>query len=520
MKKRFLGVALALVMLLTLIPFIPAAQAATFEATLMGQLDSDVSDAVPEWGLDAIDEATVTFELKKEATIKMEFDEPIKFTGNWTAIQTTVPVDDALDAVRIGALILSFKVDGEDLGSRIVPIIERDGNGFLCIDIARQWGGSYDEYDLAGMDPFSEIEITFIVGYHKATLMGQLDADVSDTVPEWGIGDIPEATAFFEVGKEATISMSFAEAIKFTGNWTGISTSIPVDDDEGAEATNASILSFKVDGNDLGAKEVPLINRDNSGFMTIDIARQWGGSYDDYDLAGMDPFKELEITFIVPNMPDGSTGGDTGPVDFAKEGNAWIGGTFWAEDDEEFDWIEFQDQTVAFKLGEPFTVVLDMGSDKQTHGEADWGYISVVQTDIQDSAINYDVYINDIRVNGHSITFEPDNIEIKFDRGLRIPLTDAWADKALLSGPAAIGEFSKLEVEMVFVAAGDPNPFGEDTSTPEPSVSPPPPLSPPDNTPKDDGGGMQWWVWLIIAGAVVAVGVVIAIVVAKGKKAA
>jgi len=517
MKKRFLGVAMALAMLLTLIPFAPGAQAASFEATLMGQVDTDVSDVVPEWGFGDIPEATVSFDLRQAATIKMEFDEPIKFTGNWTGISTNVPVDDDMDAQRIGAIITSFKVDGEDLGSRVVPIIDRDGNGFLCIDIARQWGGDYDPYGLQELDPYQTLEITFVVGYHKATLMGQLDTSVSDSIGEWSFGDLEDASVLFEIGKEATIKMSFDEAIKFTGNWTGIATSIPVDDDEGAEATGAIITSFKVDGNDLGSKEVPLINRDNSGFMTIDIARQWGGDYDEYDLAGMDPFKELEITFIVPNMPDGSSGGDSEPVDFAKEGNAWIGGTF-IDDEGEFDWIEYQDQSVAFKLGVPFTVVLDFGSDKQTHGEAGWGYISVVQTDIQDSASNYDVYINDIRVDGHSISFEPGNVSVGFDRGVRFGLTDGWAANPVVSGPPAIGEFSKLEVEVAFVAAGDPSPFGADTSTPEPNVPPPPPIERPptvDDAPKSEG--MQWWVWLIIGGAVVVVGAVVAVVVMKKK---
>jgi len=514
MKKRFLGVALSLAMLLTFIPFAPAAQAATFEATLMGQLDTDVSDSIGEWAFGDLPDATVVFELGKPAKIIMDFKEPIKFTGNWTGISTNVPVNGNDDAELTGGVILSFMVDGQDFGHKQVPVIDRDENGFLTIDIARQWGGSYDAYDLADMDPFSHLEIEFVVGF-SATLMGQLDTGVSDSIGEWDFGDLPDATAAFKVGREATISMKFDEPIKFTGNWTGISTFIPVDSDEAAEATGAIITSFIVDGNELGSKEVPLINRDGSGFMTIDIARQWGGDYDAYDLAGMDPFSELEITFIVPNLPDGTAGGaDDGPVDFAKEGHAWIGGTF-ITDEGEFDWIEYEDQKVAFKLGEPFTVVLDFGSATQTHGEAGWGYISVVQTDIQDGHLNYDVYINDIRVDGHSISFEPDNVSVGFDRGVRFGLTDGWADNPVVSGPPAIGEFSKLEVEVVFVAAGDPNPFGADSGViDEPAVTPPPPIErPPAEEPESEG--MQWWVWLIIGGAVVAVVAVVVIVVKK-----
>jgi len=513
MKKRFLPIALTLVMLMAFIPFGPAAQANTYEATLMGQLDTDVSDIIPEWGFGDIPEATVEFELGKPVRLIMDFAEPIKFTGNWTGISTNVPVTSNDDAELTGGVILSFLVDGQDFGHKRVPLINRDDNGFLTIDIARQWGGDYDAYDLAGMDPFTHLEIEFIVGF-SATLMGQIDTDVSEVVPEWGFGDIPEATTAFKIGQEATISMSFDEPIKFTGNWTGIATTVPVDSVEDAQATNAIITSFKVDGNELGSKEVPLINRDNSGFMTIDIARQWGGDYDDYDLAGMDPFSELEITFIVPNLADGTAGDPAAPSDFAKEGNAWIGGTF-ITDEGEYDWIEYADQSVAFKLGEPFTVTLDFGSDTQTHGEADWGYISVVQTDIQDGHLNYDVYINDIRVDGHSISFEPDNVSVGFDRGVRFGLTDGWSDNPVVSGPPAIGEFSKLEVEVAFVAAGDPNPFGGGASTPEePPVAPPPPIErPPVDEPK--GGcaqgcgngasflGFEMWVVLLF-GVIVA----------------
>jgi hypothetical protein len=134
----------------------------------------------------------------------------------------------------------------------------------------------------------------------EATLMGQLDADVSSYVDEWGIGDLPSASVNFSLGQEATISMSFGEPIKFTGNWTGISTNVPVASDEDAEALGGGIVSFVVDGVDLGMRYVPLINRDDSGFLTIDIARQWGGDYDAYDHPSITPLnsRHLEHTLI------------------------------------------------------------------------------------------------------------------------------------------------------------------------------------------------------------------------------
>ncbi|MDR2570165.1 MAG: hypothetical protein LBD23_07690 [Oscillospiraceae bacterium] len=523
MKKRLLPIILAMILILTFIPFGPAAVASgEFTATLMGQLDSGVSDAVDEWGIGDLPEASVSFDLFKPATISMQFDEPIKFTGNWTGISTDVPVGNDEDAMRLGGQILSFVVDGDNLGSRVVPLIDRDEDGFLTIDIARQWGGDYDAYDLAGMDPFSTLEITFVVG-HIAQLLGELEIH-GDLEHGWAIGDAPGAIAPVQIGERSTISMNFNEPVKFSGNWTGIATTIQVADDDDAESTGAHITSFIVDGEDLGSKIVPLINRDDSGFMTIDIARQWGGDYDAYDLAGMDPFTSLEISFIVMNMPGGESGGgdDAVPdvIDFATSGNAWIGGTFLDEDGE-FGWIPYEDQQTPFELGVPFTATLDFGSDTNTHGEASFGFITVVQTDIMDSAIWYDAYIDDILVDGSSISFNPNNIEVGFDGGVRVSLTNGWTENPVVAGVHVIGTFSKLEVVMAFVEADEPSPFGgsdtpEDTPEPPP---PPPPIERPDTPDEPDvSDGLPGWVIPVIIAAVIVIGGVIVFIVMKNKK--
>ncbi|MCL1877960.1 MAG: hypothetical protein FWF80_03810 [Defluviitaleaceae bacterium] len=293
-----------------------------------------------------------------------------------------------------------------------------------------------------------------------ATLMGQLDADVSDAVDEWGIADLESASVGFSIGQEAVISMTFDEPIKFTGNWAGIATNIPIISDADAESTGAVILHFVVDGDDLGSRAVPLINRDEAGYMTIDIARQWGGDYDAYDLAGMDPFSSLEITFVVNNMPTGVedeveeveiVGGSMG-------GNAWIGGTFWIEEEGEFDWVEFDGQSVPFEVGQPFTVVLDFGDGTNTHDEADFGYILVVQTDLDQPAGIFDVFVHSITTDGSDVRFEPDYAEVGHERGIRIPLTNVWSDSPMVDGPHRIGEFSRLEVTLALVMYGDPEP--------------------------------------------------------------
>lgn len=532
MKKRLLPITLALILLMTFIPFGSAAVATgEWTATLMGQLDADVSDSVPEWGLGDLPEASVSFSLYEPVTIKMEFDEPIKFTGNWTGIGTDFPINGDGEAAVLGGQILNFIVDGEDLGSRPVPIIDRDSAGAVTLDIARQWGGDYDPYDLAGMDPFTSIEITFVVG-HTAQLLGQLDDRVGDSVPEWGIGDEPGAKIPLVVGVPMTISMDFSAPIKFSGNWTGIATSIPVLSNEDAEATGAHITNFVVDGQDLGSKIVPLINRDDSGFMTIDIARQWGGSYDEYDLAGMDPFTSLEITFIVPNLATGEGAIEIGLPVLPTGGNAWIAGTFvWAgrTDDVEpdvCDWYEFRDQSIPFEMGVPFTVTLDLGSEKATHDLAHWdGFIMCVETDVDANAEWFEAFIDKIVLDGRELSFNAENVEVGKDRGIRVPLTSGWGDTPL-GDHTAIGTFSKIEVTLVIGEYGlVENPFD---APPPPAHTPPPVVTPierPDPTPEPDdrerrtsNEGLPGWVIPVIIGGVVVIAGVIVLVVIKSKK--
>ncbi|MCL1845889.1 MAG: hypothetical protein FWF77_08300 [Defluviitaleaceae bacterium] len=357
-----------------------------------------------------------------------------------------------------------------------------------------------------------------------ATLMGQLDADVSDAVEEWGIGDLEDASVDFSIGQEAIISMTFAEPIKFTGNWTGIGTNIPVLSDADAESTNAVITAFVVDGNDLGSREVPLIDRDEAGYLTIDIARQWGGDYDAYDLAGMDPFSSIEITFIVNNMPTGVEDGGAEPEiavgGDVMGGNAWIGGTFWSDEEGEYYWVEYPEQSVPFEVGYPFTVVLDFSPGTNTHDEASFGYISVVQTDLDQPAGLFDVFVHSITTDGNAVRFEPDYAEVGHERGIRIPMTNVWSDTPMVDGPHRIGEFSRLEVTLALVMYGDPAPVfaepitadidtGDTDPAPEPSVD-----AVEDATDATaDGGGPG--IIIIVIVAVLAIGVVLFLVMKK-----
>ena len=530
MKKRLLPITLAIILVMTFIPFGPAAVATgEFTATLMGELDEDIFGGLESnWSIDSMDGAEVQFNLYEPVTISLEFDEPAKFTGNWTGIGTDVPVDGDDAAAALGGQILSFVVDGNNLGSRPVPIIDRDGAGALTLDIARQWGGDYDPYGLQNMDPFTSLEITFVVG-HIATLMGQLDTDVNSDVPEWGIGDIPEARTGLVIGEPATIKMEFSNPIKFTGNWTGIATSIPVVSDEDAETTGAYITNFVVDGQDIGTRPIPLINRDESGFMTIDIARQWGGSYDSYNLAGMDPFTTLEITFVIPSMPEGEEPEPVELGDLPTHGNAWLAGTVLYEgrtddiDADLVDWYMFTGQSVGFEMGVPFTVTVDLGSENATHDVAHWdGYIMCVQTDLDSNPALFDAFIGSILVDGREVSFDANNVVVGDDPiGIRLALTSAWAE-APLSDPFMIGTFSKLEITMVLGEYGVlENPFG-DIEQPAPPTPPPviDPIVPPDiiRPVEPEADGLPGWVIPVIIGAVIVIALVIVLVVFKSKK--
>ncbi|MCL2198482.1 MAG: hypothetical protein FWB80_06125 [Defluviitaleaceae bacterium] len=154
---------------------------------------------------------------------------------------------------------------------------------------------------LAALIPATPAYAAFDV--FTATLTGQMDMSVSHSVDEWGIGYREDASVGFSVNHEAIIFMLFDEPVRFTGNRIGIKTNIPVIGDTDAASTGAFIHSLVIDGVELGAVEVPLINRD--GYMYFDIARGYNGVHDVYGFADKRPFSRIELTFVVQNMPLG-----------------------------------------------------------------------------------------------------------------------------------------------------------------------------------------------------------------------
>jgi MprA protease rhombosortase-interaction domain-containing protein len=132
---------------------------------------------------------------------------------------------------------------------------------------------------------------------YTAELLGQMNTDISDLVGEWDFENVPGNGVSFEMGEEFTLKFSFDEPVAFSGNWVGIETGIPVADDDEAGAIPVAI-SIKADGVVLSGSAPDQINRDNSGTMTIDLARKWGGDYDHFGLSDL-AFSELEITLTI-----------------------------------------------------------------------------------------------------------------------------------------------------------------------------------------------------------------------------
>ena len=525
MKKRFLSGILALVMIMIFLPVGSVAVASgEFKATLTGELDADVNDMIGERGLGDLPEATVEFNLYEPATIRIEFDEPVKFTGSRAAIETNVPVNGDYSAMIIGGQILSIIINGRDLGSRPVMIVDRDREGLLTFDFTRQWDGTNDPYELAGMDTFTSIEITFVVG-HIATIMEEPDSDTDAVMQKWERGEGHGAILPVVIGQFSSKKISFDEPVSFTGSWTGLVTSVPVISEEDAESTGAFITSLIIDGNDLGSRMVPLTDRD--GFLTIELAQQGENAHDEYGLAGMEPFTSLEIVFIVPSLPEGEGASEPGPVELPSRGHAWIAGTVkytGRTDDVDpglVEWYEFKDQSVGFEIGVPFTVILDLNNETATHDDAHWeGFFMCVETDINFSETYFTAFIDKIIVDGRELRFDAENVAVDKDRGIRIPLTSSW-DETPLGDHSAIGTFSRIEIKLVIGETGVlVNPFittedpVEETTTPPPATAP---VERPEPTPLPTAG-LPGWMIPAVVGTVVVIAAVVILIVSKSTK--
>jgi hypothetical protein len=352
----------------------------------------------------------------------------------------------------------------------------------------------------------------------------------------------------FTVGEEFTAVIDLGEDTTTHGeaSWGYISvvqTNLMEDEDneeyEAGEDYTVSVASVKADGEDV---PFTVANIDLSFEDGVRVILTNGWSDTPFIAKGaIEEFSKLEVTLTI-SLVEGSDADTSGKAWIAGtygepgEGNggaenipgdatinadgsfsgayAWIGGTFYLEDEESVEWTEFADQKVSVNLGTKFTAVLDMGDDEIEHDEASWGgWITVVQTNIRggaSTADKYDAIIHSIKVDGAEVSFNADNVVAGYDKGLRTHLTSMWASdegNPVLSSIGEIGKFSKLEVEMEFVLAE-----GSDTSDPA-STSPPTTNAPSGDD--DDDDGIPVWVFIAIGAGVVALIVIIAVVAKK-----
>ncbi|MCL1883299.1 MAG: hypothetical protein FWF81_06055 [Defluviitaleaceae bacterium] len=166
----------------------------------------------------------------------------------------------------------------------------------------------------------------------------------------------------------------------------------------------------------------------------------------------------------------------------ASSGNAWVGGTFMHYY-EFVEWYSYEDYSVPFTVGQPFTAVLDFNVaevyageeggtlNSRRHVAADWGYALVVQTDHMGDTDEFDAFIESIVIDGRNVSFVSENVGLAFDAGIRVPVTifPPWfgGNEAPVENWMDIGEFTRMEVTLAIVTAGTPNPFG--AATPEPA---------------------------------------------------
>ena len=539
MKKRLIPVVLAVVMLMTLIPFGPAAIAEEVEYTAwFGAQMAPVNG----WELGEVAEAK--FKLNEETTISIDFGETVNFDdGNYIAIETNVPNPfDGMDMFNEPALaeVLSFKLDGNDVDMEPVFLNAEgkdaiDGSGAgLRLTLANKWAGLDGSVDPATLGDFNTLEITFIVrGVYIARFGAQMDP-----VDGWGLGRMAETG--FVMGQPGIIDIDFGETVSFgDGNYIAIETNLPnpFDDvDMFSDPNMASILSFQLDGNEVEMDDV-MINAEgmaaidgSSTGLRLTLANKWAGIEGPVDPAELGEFQTLRIEFVINYVGDAPEAPPPAAIELQMSGIAYIGGT-WAfidgehPDGEDGGWWAFEDQAVPIEIGVPFTVSVDMGSEKIKHEYASWdgeSYIVAVDTDIASPPAFFDAYIDKILKDGNEINFNEAAVEVGSERGnLRISLTNSWAENdgnpVPISGINPIGEFSKLEVTMVIVELDEPNPFVGGDSAPEPPPTPAP--TPTPREPESKGGLPGWVLPVIIAGVAVVIIVVVLVVVKSKKKA-
>jgi hypothetical protein len=249
----------------------------------------------------------------------------------------------------------------------------------------------------------------------------------------------------------------------------GYITVIQTDLDVDAIEIDAYIEIILVDGVPIKFNEanIEVFNERHEGGIRISLTNIWSDEPVVASYRNIGKFSKIEVVMAFteygadrPNFRNMQMPVISVPVRNTPDGHAIIGGTFYDEFGD-MDWVRFDNQAVPFRLGTPFTARVDLGDRTNIHGAADWGYITVIQTDLNVDASEIDAFIEMILVDGVPIKFNEANIEVFnewHEGGIRISLTNIWADEPVVTCFRSIGEFSKIEVVMVFVRAGAERP--------------------------------------------------------------
>ncbi|MDR2598780.1 MAG: hypothetical protein LBC73_00710 [Oscillospiraceae bacterium] len=341
-------------------------------------------------------------------------------------------------------------------------------------------------------------------GEYKASFIAELDADFNSTVGE--TPDLSEFDITFDLSRAVSMIIEFDSPVRF-GDLAAIDTNIPFPGGLGV------FTMFRLDGREVPIEAPYLSNAGIDGGMRLTLWDKNNNNIENQpvDLPEQGHFTKLEIRMYTT----------IGSVD----GNAWIGGTFSSPPTSAARMMEFKDQSVPIKIGIPFTAALNMGSDKIKHDSVDWGFLTVVQTDLAENMWSLlDASISQILVDGAAIPFNNENIRIGYENGVRISITDIFADDIPVVLPDIIVEFSVLEVMMEFTFRGfypvviEPPPTQPPETPPpdtpdNPDVTPPPNTDDPSNgadvTTDDNKESIPWWFFLIVALGIAAIVLVV-----------
>ncbi len=325
MKKVLVAVLSALMLLGSFV--IPAAaDDDEFQACVEGQFDTSFEGNFDEW---ADLKADYTMTLKKDGlvTYKADYGQKVKFSGNYVGLNTNVPVEkDADDKVINKAGLVSVKLDGVEVAIADPSLLTEEGlDSGVRINLTNQWNGDITTQPI---DPqvwadteFQVIEIEFYVGDYepanKVCVEGQFDTSYEGNFDEWA--DLKaDYTMDFAKNGTVTYTADYGQKVKFSGNYVGLNTSVPVVKDADDKVINdAALVSVKLDGVEVEIADPSLLTAEGiDGGVRINLTNQWNGDITTQPIAPEvweTAFQVIEVQFYINDTDAPAPGGDEEP---------------------------------------------------------------------------------------------------------------------------------------------------------------------------------------------------------------